>query len=81
MIWFFKWTEPDMNLSTTKVKLGLLHARNDSDSLSFHSVVGYLEFQYFSISSAVLPGILPAIRDHLIITSETWDKDDNESGN
>uniref|UniRef100_A0A2P2J4Q0 Triptychon and cpc n=1 Tax=Rhizophora mucronata TaxID=61149 RepID=A0A2P2J4Q0_RHIMU len=31
----------------------------------FHSLVECLEFQYFSISSAVLPGILPAIKDHL----------------
>ncbi|EXB88463.1 hypothetical protein L484_012905 [Morus notabilis] len=30
-----------------------------------HSLVEYLDIQYFSISSAVLPGILPAIRDHL----------------
>jgi hypothetical protein len=30
--------------------------------------VEYLEFQYFSISSAVLPGILPAIRDHLYVS-------------
>ncbi|KAG5561384.1 hypothetical protein RHGRI_004421 [Rhododendron griersonianum] len=31
----------------------------------YHSLVEHLEFQYFSISSAVLPGILPAIKDHL----------------
>jgi len=34
--------------------------------LQLHSLVEYLVFQYFSISSAVLPGILPAIKDHLI---------------
>jgi len=34
-------------------------------SLSLHWLVEYLEVQYFSISSAVLPGILPAIKDHL----------------
>lgn len=33
--------------------------------LALHSLVEYLEVQYFSISSADLPGILPAIRDHL----------------
>lgn len=32
---------------------------------ALHSLVEYREFQYFLISSAVLPGILPAIRDHL----------------
>jgi hypothetical protein len=38
-----------------------------------HSLVEHLVFQYFSISSAVLPGILPAIRDHLIIKIiTTW---------
>ena len=36
---------------------------------NFHSLVEYLEFQYFSISSAVLPGILPAIKDHLLQAS------------
>jgi hypothetical protein len=38
--------------------------------LYVHSLVEYLEVQYFSISSAVLPGILPAIRDHLITVIE-----------
>ena len=38
-----------------------------------HSLAEHLVFQYFSISSAVLPGILPAIRDHLIIKIiTTW---------
>lgn len=32
---------------------------------SDHWLVECREFQYLSISSAVLPGILPAIRDHL----------------
>lgn len=35
-----------------------------------HSLVEYLVVQYFSISSAVLPGILPAIRAHLIKVKE-----------
>lgn len=33
--------------------------------LACHWLVEYLVFQYFSISFAVLPGILPAIKDHL----------------
>lgn len=41
--------------------------------LCLHSLVEHLVFQYFSISSAVLPGILPAIRDHLLIKIiTTW---------
>jgi hypothetical protein len=50
----------DTELALAEVKKAVLML------LQLHSLVEHLVFQYFSISSAVLPGILPAIRDHLI---------------
>lgn len=41
-----------------------IHAR-DLVLLHFLLLLEYLEVQYFFISSAVLPGILPAIKGHL----------------
>jgi hypothetical protein len=51
-------TDPEVALAEVKKAELML--------LQLHSLVEYLVFQYFSISSAVLPGILPAIKDHLI---------------